>query len=180
MHRAVDATDLSIIWPSPSITTSIQIREELAKSSKKSSSGQLSTSQNGKSNENGTSEGKEIIKKYFDPQIANNEAQKRAVEAVVFRQNKHVPFLLFGSFGTGKTKTLVHPFSFSFSFLTNISLFIIKKVEMVKQVLANTKTPRILICAKVNSAADLFIEKLSSILTSAEMFRLFAFHRRIE
>jgi hypothetical protein len=51
---------------------------------------------------------------------------------------------------------------------------------MVKQVLAHSTSPRILICAKVNSAADIFVEKLSTTLTSTDMFRLFAFHRRIE
>jgi hypothetical protein len=50
---------------------------------------------------------------------------------------------------------------------------------MVKQVIKNTKSARVLICAKVNSAADLIVEKLSTFFTPAEMFRLFAFHRAL-
>lgn len=50
---------------------------------------------------------------------------------------------------------------------------------MVRQVVKNTKNPHILICAKVNSAADIFVEKLSTYFTPTEMFRLFAFHRAL-
>lgn len=45
--------------------------------------------------------------KFFDAEINDNPAQADAVRSVVGRCNDNVPFLLFGAFGTGKTKTLV-------------------------------------------------------------------------
>jgi hypothetical protein len=108
MHRAVDATDLSIIWPTPSPPLSfVQIRNELARSKNNIPTPASSPAPpQDEKNKKAEIEGQKITK-FFDPEIGNNAAQTRAVEAVLFRQNDHVPFLLFGSFGTGKTKTLV-------------------------------------------------------------------------
>lgn len=145
MHRAVDSTDLGIIWP------------DLAS---------VEPSANGKPK----TETKKL--EFFDIDIANNPQQMRAVESVAFRQNKHAPFLLFGSFGAGKTKTLVLT-------ICLLPFLQCRQVEMVKQIIKNQSDARVLICAKVNSAADIFVEKLALRFTTKQMFRLIAFHRAL-
>lgn len=110
MHRAVDATDLNIIWPGPSSSNNsfIQIRDELSKNTAKSLNGNTPSNTASPKNSHPSQTGNvEKIKKWMDGEVEKNASQARAVEAVTFKQNKHVPFLLFGSFGTGKTKTMV-------------------------------------------------------------------------
>lgn len=59
-----------------------------------------------------------------------------------------VPTLLFGPFGTGKTRVLV---------------------ELIRQVLAASAQARILVCTPSNSAANLYVRHLARAQFSAEV-----------
>lgn len=97
----------------------------------------------------------------FDSAIAQNERQLRAIHSALNKrwQKKKVPFLLFGPFGTGKTKTLV---------------------ELIQQIIVHMKDAKVLVCTPSNSAADVFAVKLAkakNIIGSNVLLRLYATHR---
>lgn len=97
----------------------------------------------------------------FDSAIAKNERQLRAIHSALNKrfQKKKVPFLLFGPFGTGKTKTLV---------------------ELILQIIVHMKDAKILVCTPSNSAADVFAVKLAkskNVLNTSSLLRLYASHR---
>jgi helicase MOV-10 len=83
--------------------------------------------------------------------------QRQFVEAILDNKHHNVPFMLFGPFGTGKSRTII---------------------ELAQQiVMLNGK---VLLCTQSNSAADLLMERLKSKFTPKDLFRLYAFHRRID
>ncbi|KAI0048936.1 RNA helicase [Auriscalpium vulgare] len=88
----------------------------------------------------------------YNPLIASNPLQWRAVKAIVTRAAGAAPFLLFGPPGTGKTVT---------------------GVEAMRQVLARDPKARILACAPSNSATDIIASRLKD-LGRAVMFRFYA------
>lgn len=97
----------------------------------------------------------------FDSAIAKNERQLRAIHSALNKryQKKKVPFLLFGPFGTGKTKTLV---------------------ELILQIIVHMKDAKILVCTPSNSAADVFAVKLAkskNVISTSSLLRLYASHR---
>lgn len=94
------------------------------------------------------------ISKYFDNRL--DQTQKYAVEAFVSGYNRNVPFLLFGPFGTGKTRTVI---------------------EIVNQLAQQNK--KVLVCTKSNSACDTIVRQLAANIPPTRMFRLMALHRQL-
>jgi hypothetical protein len=96
-----------------------------------------------------------------DRNIEGNATQfntvKLGLNSRTFDQN--IPLLVFGPFGTGKTKTLV---------------------ELVYQVFHNRPSSRILVCALSNSAADVLTQRLiaTSIGKPSNLIRLYAHTRK--
>eukprot|EP01117_Protostelium_nocturnum_P012534 TRINITY_DN4618_c0_g2_i4.p1 TRINITY_DN4618_c0_g2~~TRINITY_DN4618_c0_g2_i4.p1 ORF type:complete len:1138 (+),score=362.50 TRINITY_DN4618_c0_g2_i4:190-3603(+) len=88
-----------------------------------------------------------------DVEVSRNEEQAHAVLSVVNRAHGDIPFLLFGAFGCGKSRTLL---------------------EMIIQILKNNQNAKVLICTQSNSAADYFAKNLVSVLSTNEMHRLYA------
>ncbi|KAG8895100.1 hypothetical protein FRB99_000766 [Tulasnella sp. 403] len=86
----------------------------------------------------------------YNPHLATNEPQLKAVTAIVNRPPGSVPFVIFGPPGTGKTVTLV---------------------EAIRQILARNPNARILACTPSNSAADLITQRLAD-LGPAQLFRM--------
>lgn len=89
--------------------------------------------------------------KWHDPAL--NFEQKRAVQAVVDAEYGHVPYLISGPPGTGKTKTVV---------------------ETVSQLLKapSRVTPHLLVCAPSDAAADTLLVRLSEHLRPQDLLRL--------
>ncbi|KAK7055393.1 P-loop containing nucleoside triphosphate hydrolase protein [Favolaschia claudopus] len=79
-----------------------------------------------------------------------NEEQKLAVSSIVLHES-HVPFLIFGPPGTGKTRTTV---------------------EAVLQILRYHPEASIILCAPSNPATDTLVQRLRTTLQPHEMFRL--------
>lgn len=127
MHRATERVELDVVWPD---------------------------------REGSNEENIEIPQIHInDAVIAQNKRQVAAIHSALKKhwQRHKVPFLLFGPFGTGKTKTLV---------------------ELIQQILINMKDARILVCTPSNSAADVFAVKLAkSNCTPSQLLRMYAFHR---
>ncbi|KAG8893509.1 hypothetical protein FRB99_001899, partial [Tulasnella sp. 403] len=96
----------------------------------------------------------------YNPNLATNEPQLKAVTAIVNRPPGSVPFVIFGPPGTGKTVTLV---------------------EAIRQILARNPNAHILACTPSNSAADLITQRLAD-LGPAQLFRMNApsrWHSRV-
>ena len=82
-----------------------------------------------------------------------------SVAAVVGGQGRHVPYIIFGPPGTGKTTTMV---------------------EAVLQCVRGPVRPplRVLVAAPTNTAADVLCEKLSAVISDPmQMLRLMAYSR---
>lgn len=93
---------------------------------------------------------------FFDKDL--NADQKQFILQILNNSNGNVPFLLFGPFGTGKTRTLS---------------------ELVRQ-LVKIQNGKVLVCCKSNTSADLFVEKLKLLITNKDMFRLNPFNRNLK
>ncbi|OCH91262.1 P-loop containing nucleoside triphosphate hydrolase protein [Obba rivulosa] len=89
----------------------------------------------------------------YNPLIASNPAQVRAVSRIIRQAAGSAPFVVFGPPGTGKTVTIV---------------------EAILQVLKHNPQARILATAPSNSAADLIASRLISQLSPEQMFRFYA------
>eukprot|EP00004_Rigifila_ramosa_P002120 TRINITY_DN1219_c0_g1_i4.p1 TRINITY_DN1219_c0_g1~~TRINITY_DN1219_c0_g1_i4.p1 ORF type:complete len:1301 (-),score=286.37 TRINITY_DN1219_c0_g1_i4:65-3967(-) len=105
------------------------------------------------------------LDEFYDRELSKkiNREQRWAIDHAVplIRGEQNPPFLIFGAFGTGKTRTLV---------------------EMALRML-NFPKARVLIATPSNSAADLLTAALakSEVLSNPEkMLRLVAFHRRLD
>ena len=125
-----------------------------------------------------------------------NSIQREAVVKIMQGDYHPRPFLLFGPPGTGQTQqhqlgcrnifALVRERSFSltrvlFCFSSALPLSLGKTtvlVEAIQQLLKQSQSIRILAVAPSNSAADLFIERLSN-LGKDEMYRLNAIGRNV-
>ncbi|RXW12422.1 hypothetical protein EST38_g13432 [Candolleomyces aberdarensis] len=90
---------------------------------------------------------------FINPLIASNPRQREAVQSIVHQQPGSPPFVVFGPPGTGKTVTII---------------------EAIRQILRTHPSSRILACGPSNSAADLIAERLSTSLSSDELFRMYA------
>ena len=96
---------------------------------------------------------------WFNPSVQGNPQQCMAVAAVVGGQGRHVPYIIFGPPGTGKTTTIV---------------------EAVLQCVRGPVRPplRVLVAAPTNTAADVLCEKLSAVISDPmQMLRLMAYSR---
>jgi len=96
---------------------------------------------------------------WFNPAVQDNPQQRAAVCAVVGGQGRHVPYIIFGPPGTGKTTTVV---------------------EAVLQCVRGRVQPplRVLVAAPTNTAADWLCEKLSTVISDPmQMLRLMAYSR---
>ena len=96
---------------------------------------------------------------WFNPDVQDNPQQRAAVCAVVGGQGRHVPYIIFGPPGTGKTTTVV---------------------EAVLQCVRGRVQPplRVLVAAPTNTAADWLCEKLSAVISDPmQMLRLMAYSR---
>ena len=96
---------------------------------------------------------------WFNPAVQDNPQQRAAVCAVVGGQGRHVPYIIFGPPGTGKTTTVV---------------------EAVLQCVRGRVQPplRVLVAAPTNTAADWLCEKLSAVISDPmQMLRLMAYSR---
>lgn len=92
---------------------------------------------------------------FFDKKLDKN--QKITVENFVNGNNGKVPFLLFGPFGTGKTRTIN---------------------EIIRQLAKRQK--KVLVCTKSNSACEIIVKDLSRDIPNTKLFRLMALHRKPE
>ena len=88
-----------------------------------------------------------------------NPEQQTAVIGIVQSVARPAPYLIYGPPGTGKTVTLVE--------------------SILQTLLAVGSNPdtRILICAPSNTAVDVVVERLSTVVTKREMLRIVAFSR---
>ena len=96
---------------------------------------------------------------WFNPSVQGNPQQCAAVCAVVGGKGRHVPYIIFGPPGTGKTTTVV---------------------EAVLQCVRGPMQPplRVLVAAPTNTAADMLCEKLSAVISDPmQMLRLMAYSR---
>lgn len=99
LHRAVDKADIKLVWPEVSTSLTDIMRQQERQQAKKI----------GKSKEIvrvGEPEAYRKDLQWFDKQIAENKEQASAVKAIINRRYgvKAPPLLLFGAFGTGKTR----------------------------------------------------------------------------
>ncbi|EME46334.1 hypothetical protein DOTSEDRAFT_127228 [Dothistroma septosporum NZE10] len=100
-----------------------------------------------------------ILQKRLNPMFSSlklfdwslNYEQIRAVEAVLDQKYGHVPYLVSGPPGTGKTKTVV---------------------EMTLQLLRSTTTAHLLLCTPSDPAADILVQRLKQRLMPTDLFRL--------
>ena len=161
MHRAIDDTHLDVVWPTVS--------------SARDANWQLQH---------------DAYAETLDLPSEMNVQQRSVVASLLRREHGSAPFLLYGPFGTGKTRTL-----------TEFLKLLLKdggakgkggeKAQPSsksggawgkKAAAADEKkssTPRVLVCSPSNSSADQYVLQLSSILKSdREMLRLFAAHRK--
>ena len=81
MHRAVDDTQLSVAWPEPPVLTSAADADDAAAIA--------------------AAVGALVVESEL------NDSQRSVVARLLRRTHGGAPFLLFGPFGTGKTRTLV-------------------------------------------------------------------------
>ena len=85
--------------------------------------------------------------KFFDPHL--NEEQKRAVSNGIIRYHLKPPFLLFGAFGTGKTRTIIE---------------MIRQVLMwlciEYQIISKNSNLKLLVCGCSNSSVDSILKTL--------------------
>lgn len=90
-----------------------------------------------------------------------NERQKMAVINVLKGQGRPLPYIVFGPPGTGKTSTLI---------------------ELIIQIYSLIPGSRLLVCAPLNSAADLICERLIEIgkFKPGQLVRLIAFQRFLQ
>jgi hypothetical protein len=95
--------------------------------------------------------------RWTDMKMKANPEQSEAIVNMLNGTNGTAPYLIFGPFGTGKTRCLV---------------------EYAKQVLALQKDSKLLICAQSNSGSDKITRELMQILKPNEMFRLYAFNQK--
>lgn len=120
--------------------------------------------------------------RWEDEQIRENSEQVEFLMNVLNRQNKQIPFLLFGPFGTGKTKCLVELIKQVEQLLNLCNLFV--------QITKFYPESKILVCGQSNSACDKFVVNLSSMFTkgmcrdchvvthlSEKLFRLYSASR---
>lgn len=84
-----------------------------------------------------------------------NADQKGFLEKALNKIHGIAPLLLFGPFGTGKSRTLM---------------------ELIG-ILTNYRKAKVLVCTQSNSAADLFIERLRNVFEPSDLLRLYAFNR---
>jgi len=113
-HRAIDNYDMDLFWPT-------SIPEHVVSTSLLSVSQYSRTLQPKKHSI-------ETLK-WIDAKIKTNPEQSEAIVNMLNGTNGTAPYLIFGPFGTGKTRCLV---------------------EFAKQVLAVRKDCRILVCAQSN------------------------------
>lgn len=92
---------------------------------------------------------------FFDKKL--DKDQRATVESFVNGYNGNVPFLLFGPFGTGKTRTIN---------------------EIIRQLAKRKK--KVLVCTKSNSACEIIVKELSQDIPPDKLFRLMALYRKIE
>ncbi|KAF9440816.1 P-loop containing nucleoside triphosphate hydrolase protein, partial [Macrolepiota fuliginosa MF-IS2] len=94
-----------------------------------------------------------LLSKVFNKLISTNPAQLQAVTSIVLAVPGSLPFVVFGPPGTGKTITVV---------------------EAIAQLVWRYPDARILACAPSNSAADIIASRLSDILGTKQLFRMYA------
>ena len=89
-----------------------------------------------------------------------NEEQMAAVSAIVEGEARHVPYIIFGPPGTGKTTTVVEAV-----------------LQCVKRVVK--KELRVLVCSPTNTAADVLCQRLSQggLSSRLDLLRLMAYSR---
>ncbi|KAL1500036.1 hypothetical protein AB1Y20_012713 [Prymnesium parvum] len=113
-----------------------------------------------------------------------SDQQRSVVEALMRGTHGTAPFLLFGPFGTGKTRTLneflkllLEPIAKPTPIATGESERNNKR--KAKPIASDGRPPvRVLVCSPSNSAADKYVLQLASILPhSSQMLRVFAPHR---
>lgn len=99
-HRAVDKADIKLVWPE----AAIDLRAVMQQQSKPNARAAASKSSTALQ----VSDMSDHIN-WFDQGVSQNKEQALAVREVVKRNygDKSQPMLLFGAFGTGKTRTLV-------------------------------------------------------------------------
>ncbi|PRP82187.1 putative RNA helicase SDE3 [Planoprotostelium fungivorum] len=119
MHRALDKADPDIIWPTEAPK---EIEEKKMKQKK------------------------DLVWK--DKEVTNNKKQVEAILSVINRLHGHIPYLLFGAFGCGKSRALL---------------------ELIIQILANESKSKILVCTQSNAAANYFVKQLQHLKTT-ELF----------
>ncbi|KAI9352277.1 P-loop containing nucleoside triphosphate hydrolase protein [Zopfochytrium polystomum] len=94
-----------------------------------------------------------------------NGEQRMAVRNVVERRHGHVPYVIFGPPGTGKTKTIVQ---------------CIVQSHVCKRNDPRHASEHYLVLAPSNLAADLLIEKLADFFNQEEMLRLNSYRRPLD
>lgn len=215
-HRAVDEADLEVVWPENCPILSLLL---LALSPDTSSSSSPSPSLlvlifvpssstlhfillliSSDNYESLPLVNKDSMQ-FNDANVGKNAEQATAVAAIVNKSpgEKNVPYLIFGPFGTGKTKTLVEAINqvllLLLCFLLNPKLRSCLPIlhvfpcpfyldppnasAQLAQVINRFPTTRMLICAPSNSAVDAIVENLVGRLTPDRMFRLYAENRKL-
>ncbi|XP_037915569.1 uncharacterized protein LOC119654315 isoform X4 [Hermetia illucens] len=103
---------------------------------------------------------------YYNPNLAENPEQREAVQNIVDNHNKHVPFIIFGPPGTGKTTVVV---------------------EAILQLWKKSESNRILVMAGSNAACDEVASRVCTIFDKIDpegmnLLRLYAMssEKRIE
>ena len=142
MHRAVDDTQLESVWPS-------QLSEEAP---------EMKAAVD------------EALAKMTSASLAElNEPQRKVIAQLLTRTHGSAPYLMFGPFGTGKTRTLIE--------------FLRKLVAAPGAAKGGKKgapapgAARVLVCSPSNSSVDKYITALKELLGPEAMLRVQAPHR---
>ncbi|ETW75760.1 hypothetical protein HETIRDRAFT_390120 [Heterobasidion irregulare TC 32-1] len=96
---------------------------------------------------------------FYNLSIGQDEEQTRTICSILYLPPGSVPFILYGPPGSGKTATIT---------------------EAILQLLKRRSSCRILACCPSNSAADELTTRLSTHLSTGDMFRLNAFSRPLQ
>ena len=138
MHRAIDEVGLDVVWPTKATQplSQDQMRELDAYAAS------------------------------LDLPDEMNDQQRFTVASLLRKDHGSTPFLLYGPFGTGKTRTLIE----------FLKLLLGPNAEA--KVPASNREPRVLVCSPSNSSVDMYVSQLASVVGSpSEMHRIMAPHR---